>query len=890
MAAIPFQIPPLFARLAPLPIDELLPEIAAQIQLSPCLVIEAPPGAGKTTRVPHLLLEQFPEGEIVVLEPRRIAAHLSAARVAEERGESLGESVGVQMRFDSVIGPNTRLRFVTEGVLLRQLLSDPLLRGVRVVILDEFHERHLQADLVLALVRRLQQGPRPDLRLVVMSATMPGGQIAAFLNGCPVVRSQGRSFPIEISYLQQPSTDPLGKQIRAALREALRTESGPAAPPLQRVCGDVLIFLPGTADIRRCQEDLAELVEPFQLEIFPLHGDLPLAEQRRAITPRSNTARRKIILSTNVAETSVTVDGVTLVIDSGLARIAGHSPWSGLPTLRTQAICRAAAAQRAGRAGRTQPGRCLRLYTRHDHDLRPEFEAPEIRRLDLAELLLTLRAAGLREDSLSFLDAPQASAVEAALSLLSRLGALDGSGSLTALGARLATLPLHPRLGRLLLAGQEQGVTDDAATIAALLSEREIRLALRGANLRSSDVLPSTGIATEPSDLLHLMDLFAVAQSTRFARASLQREGLDPDAVLAVERARKQLLRLTGRDGRKPTSPQLHQQALLKSILLAYPDRVARRRSKANGSEFVLAGGGTAQLSPSSVVRDAELVVLVDIEQRSGGHLPGKPAAQRPQARLASAVEADWLLDLPDQLIHETVEPSWNAAASRVEVLRSMKYDQLVLDESRQLGDGQDAAQQALLIAQVKAADLKPFRDGEDYPRLVAKLAFVQQHCPEQGLAPPTPQQLEAALASLCQGQFSFAGLADLSIVEAILQQQSGQGSTRSTATASLHLLNRLCPDHLVLSKGRRVKVNYVPGQAPWVESRLQDFLGMHESPTVAAGRVAVVLHLLAPNQRAVQVTTDLSGFWTRHYPGIRKELMRRYPRHAWPENPHHAE
>lgn len=890
MAAIPFQIPPLFARLAPLPIDELLPEIAAQIQLNPCLVIEAPPGAGKTTRVPHLLLEQFPEGEIVVLEPRRIAAHLSAARVAEERGESLGESVGVQMRFDSVMGPNTRLRFVTEGVLLRQLLSDPLLRGVRVVILDEFHERHLQADLVLALVRRLQQGPRPDLRLVVMSATMPGGQIAAFLNGCPIVRSQGRSFPVEISYLQQPSTDPLGKQIRAALREALRTEAGPAASPSQRVGGDVLIFLPGTADIRRCQEDLAELVEPFQLEIFPLHGDLPLAEQRRAITPRSNTARRKIILSTNVAETSVTVDGVTLVIDSGLARIAGHSPWSGLPTLRTQAICRAAAAQRAGRAGRTQPGRCLRLYTRHDHDLRPEFEAPEIRRLDLAELLLTLRAAGLREDSLSFLDAPQASAVEAALSLLSRLGALDASGSLTALGSRLATLPLHPRLGRLLLAGQEQGVTDDAATIAALLSEREIRLALRGANLRGSDVLPSSGIATEPSDLLHLMDLFAVAQSARFARASLQREGLDPDAVLAVERARNQLLRLTGRNGRKPTSPQLHQQALLKSILLAYPDRVARRRSKANGSEFVLAGGGTAQLSPSSVVRDAELVVLVDTEQRSGGHFPGKPAAQRPQARLASAVEADWLLDLPDQLIHETVEPSWNAAASRVEVLRSMKYDQLVLDESRQLGDGQDAAQQALLIAQVKAADLKPFRDGEEYPRLVSKLAFVQQHCPEQGLAPPTPQHLEAALASLCQGQFSFAGLANLSLIEAILQQQSGQVSTRSSALTSLQLLNRLCPDHLVLSKGRRVKVNYVPGQAPWVESRLQDFLGMHEGPTVAAGRVAVVLHLLAPNQRAVQVTTDLSGFWTRHYPGIRKELMRRYPRHAWPENPHHAE
>lgn len=874
---------------AQLPIDALLPKIAAHLASSPCLVIEAPPGAGKTTRVPPLLIELFSDGDVVVLEPRRLAAHLSASRVAEEMGEALGQTVGVQMRFESVVGPSTRLRFVTEGVLLRQLFAEPRLPRVRAVVLDEFHERHLHADLVLALLRRCQKIARPDLRIVVMSATLAGAQVAAFLGEpdapCPVARSEGRSFPVGITHVAQASSDPLAKQVRAALRELLRAES--ADPKAGAAGGDVLVFLPGSAEIRRCQEELAELQEPLGLDVLPLHGDLPFADQRKAVAARPVSGRRKVILSTNVAETSVTIDGVTAVVDSGLVRIASHQPWSGLPVLRVQPICRASAAQRAGRAGRTRPGSCVRLYTRHDHDTRPEFELPEIRRLDLAEMLLGLRAAGVRLDELSFLDPPQAGAIEAAELLLVRLGALDPAAPdrpVTPLGRRMAELPLHPRLARLLLAGQERGVAAAAATIVALLGERDIRLGQRGQSLLDPGGPSRNDAASEPSDLVHLLDRLDRARSLRGGRGALQREGLDPDAVSTVERVSQQLLRLLGRGGGpSPRDEAGRDQALQKCILLGYPDRVARRRStdrsRHDAPELVLAGGGSATLAPSSVAREVDLAVLVDVEER--GMVAGRVLG-RPLARMASAIEADWLLELPPSVsgdaVRESIEVSWNPSAKRVEVVRRLLFEQLVLDESRSPSDGRDAQAVALLAQQAEAASLAPFRDGEELPRLSARLTLLQTVCPELGLAPPAPEQLHTAVLAACMGQGSFADLAHVSLIDEVCRQLGNSGLVAQ--------LGRLLPEHVVLPRGRRARVHYVEGQAPWIESRLQDFFGMTEGPHIAGGRVALVLHLLAPNQRAVQVTTDLRGFWTRHYPSIRKELMRRYPKHAWPEDP----
>lgn len=875
------------SSLPPLPIDQLLPEVAAQLLAHPAVVVEAPPGAGKTTRLPHLLLNLFPDGEIVVLEPRRLAAHLSAARVAEERGERLGDTVGVQMRFNSVCGPATRLRYVTEGVLVRQLQREPTLPGVRAVILDEFHERHLASDLSLALLRRLQSpgGARPDLKLCVMSATMNGADLAAFLGGCPRLESSGRTFPVEIEYVTDLDDEPLWKRVRGALRKILQSKDAGDG-------GDVLVFLPGSAEIRRCQEELAELAGQVGLEVLPLHGDLPFEDQRRAVAPRRPGALRKVILATNVAETSLTIDGVTAVIDSGLARVAGHQPWSGLPTLRVQPISRAQATQRAGRAGRTRPGRCLRLYSRLDHDARPEFEAPEIRRLDLCELVLTLAASELPVDALSFLDPPSPGALEAAQKLLGRLGALDETRArVTPLGQKLIALPLHPRLGRLLVAAAEVGLSEAGAVLTALLGERDLRAGRSGLGSAHEHEYGGQGRAAihGPSDVLHLLDLFEEARAARFNRSSLQRMGLDADVAQAAERAGKQLTQAVrglisqgGRDAAsaRKLSPEAREQALMKAILCAYPDRVARRRSKATGSapEFALAGGGGATLAPTSIVRDAELVVLVDVEERG----QAKGAMSRTLVRMASAIAADWLLDLPGNAVHETSEVLWNSETRRVEVTRRLQYEQLILDEERLPGDGRDEAQVSLLVRQVLATELKMFGDGESLPPLLIKLELLAQHCPELGIAPPDNKTVEAVVRELCRGHGSLDELRGISLCDALCAYVESNGKVRSLRAE----LGRLTPDHVTLGRGRRVKVHYDAGKPPWVESRMQDFFGMADGPRVLGGRVAVVLHLLAPNKRAVQVTTDLSGFWSRHYPAIRRELCRRYPRHAWPEDP----
>lgn len=849
-----------------LPIDPLIPEILRALTASRSVVLEAPPGAGKTTRVPPALLDLWPDGQVLVLEPRRIAAHLSAARVAEERGLTLGDQVGVQMRLHSICQQHTRLRYLTEGVLLRRLLAEPLLPQVRAVVLDEFHERHLHADLALALLRRLQLGPRQDLCVCVMSATLgeTGARAARFLGDCPVLRAEGRAHEVTVSYLQQPSDRPLSREVRAGVLQLLREETEGGARP-----GDVLVFLPGSAEIRRAAEDLAEVAPGRGLQVLTLHGDMPLDAQRAAVAPRAAGAPRKVILATNVAETSITIPGVAAVIDSGLARVAGHSPWSGLSTLKVARICRAAAAQRAGRAGRTGPGRCLRLYTRHDHDTRPEFEVPELRRLDLAEAVLLLCAAGLDPAAVEFLDPPAPATLAAATSLLRRLGALsgDGGGAITEEGAAMARLPLHPRQARILLTGAALGVEGDAAAAAALLGERDLRLGQRAGAYRQG------AEASGPSDLLHLVDLLEQARAARFDPGLLRAQGLDPGAAQAAERARQKLLE-RGRMGRR--APAADATApLLRAILAGYPDRVARRRARGR-PEVLLCGGGAATLAEESVVRDADFMVLLSAEERDG--------ERGTLARLASAIEPDWLLDLPEAPISESVEPLWNAAAQRVEVVRRLLYEGLVLDESRVPGDGADPAQAALLLSMARAAPAGDLFDGEALDRLRRRLAFLAAHCPEAGLPALTQAEVDEALADLCKGRASFAALRQASLLDAVLDRLELRRPERAQRLA------RLAPEDVTLPGGRRAKVNYEEGQAPFIASRLQDFFGMARGPAVAGGKVPLVLHLLAPNNRPVQVTTDLSGFWERHYPAIRRELCRRYPRHSWPEDPTTAE
>jgi len=768
-----------------LTVDAILPEIIESLEQRPNLVIEAPPGAGKTTRVPPALLKVV-SGEVIVLEPRRIAARLAARRVAWELGEQLGETVGYQVRFEESVGPKTRLRFVTEGVLTRRLLSDPHLKGVDAVVLDEFHERHLESDLALALLKRLQR-TRKDLRLVVMSATLKTDPVAKYLGECPIVRSEGALFETSIQHLPY-SPEPLEKQVRGAVALLIG----------KKHVGDILTFLPGAEEIRRVARECDAVARKAGLLVLPLHGGLTPVEQDRAVSP---TTQQKLILATNVAESSITVEGVNAVIDSGLARVARYSPWSGLPTLQVARVSKASAKQRAGRAGRTGPGTVLRLYTEEDYSRRPEHDAPEITRTDLSQLCLDLRAMGVAHvPDMEWLDAPAREAVDAAEALLDRLGATGE------MAKRLARFPLPPRLSRILLEAMERGVGEDGCVAAALLG---------------------SGVRVAKNDLL------AAMESERDYR---------------LEQHVEQLRRIA-----RPKKQARHNdEALLQSVLAGFPDRVARRRA---GKQLLLSVGGSAEIAGEAP--RYEFMVAIDAEDRKEKPLP--------VVRMTARIEPDWLIDLFPDRVRERSEVTWNHATERVDAVSAILYDELVIQESRGAAPDPQAAAE-LLAQKVIEAGLERFIDSDTLNELGARIEFA-------GLEPP---DVSAAVREISMG---FRGFAEFkkaaSGLISLLEQKAGG-----------RRLAELAPSRIRLQHGRQTQLHYERGKPPWIASRLQDFFGMHETPRVGPERTPVVVHLLAPNQRPVQTTTDLAGFWERLYPELRRQLMRRYPKQSWPERP----
>jgi ATP-dependent RNA helicase HrpB len=837
----------------PLPIDALLGEIARELTGARALVLEAPPGAGKTTRVPWALYEAGLAGdrEVVVTEPRRLAARLAARHVADERGARLGERVGYSVRFEDVSSRRTRVRYVTEGVLLRRLLDDPELAGAGAIVLDEFHERHLETDLLLALVKRLQASSRADLKLVVMSATLEADPVARYLSNCPLVRSDGRMFPVAVEHVARPDDRPLEKQVASAVRRAVGESPD----------GDVLVFLPGAAEIRRAARTLETLAAENNLLVLPLHGDLPIAEQARAV---ERAERRKVVLSTNVAESSITIDGVTAVVDSGLARVASHSPWSGLGALEIAKVSRASAAQRAGRAGRTRAGHVFRLYTEGDWAARREHDRPEIERADLSDALLLLHGAGVRDAAwLDWLDAPPAAALAAAESLLGALGARDEHGELTDVGQRMLALPLHPRLARLVVEGEAQGVGDGACLVAALLGERDIRL---DARTSFGDARAGARGLRGPSDLSELADLFAEARDARFEPHRLRAMNLDARAVRAVERTRNKLARALAHT-RAPALARARdrESALGIAVLAGFPDRVARRR-RAGARDLILSSGASARLSESSVVADAMLMVAVAAEERGRSGV---------EVRLASAIEPEWLLDLHPDLLEMSDALEWNAESERVERTSRIACGSVVLEESCSPAPSSEEASRVLARAALARGAPSFDRDGT-VERLLARLALLREHMPETGLP---------ALESDALGRAIERAAAELTSFEELRAVDLEASLMSSLTREQQRLVREQAPERIRLPGGRELQVHYEPGKPPWVASRLQDFFGMLETPRVCAGRVPLTLELLAPNQRAVQVTRDLAGFWQRHYPSIRKELMRRYPKHAWPED-----
>ncbi|HXI56888.1 MAG TPA: ATP-dependent helicase HrpB [Polyangia bacterium] len=855
-----------------LPIDPLLPDVVKALQNTPAVVIEAPPGAGKTTRVPPALLDGglAKNGEILVLQPRRLAARLAAFRVAEEMSQAPGGTVGYTVRFEDVGSARTRLRFVTEGILTRRLLADPTLTGVSAVLLDEFHERHLATDLALPLLRRLQQTTRPDLKLAVMSATLDAEPVRAYLDDCPSFRSEGRRFDVAIEHLPEPDDRPVAIQVASAVRRTVREIPD----------GDLLVFLPGAGEIRRTQEALRDQAGLSSFLILPLHGEMSLAEQDRAVRPAQ---QRKIILATNVAETSVTIDGVVAVVDAGLARVAAHSPWTGLPTLALAKISQASAIQRAGRAGRTRPGRALRLYTRHDFETRRRYELPEIARADLADAVLALHALGVSDlAGFPWFEAPPAAALAAAELLLRRLGAIDRGGALTALGRRMLRFPVHPRLARLVCAGEDGAATDAACTMAALIGERDIRQRGRASfggsgsgGARGSAVtndLDGRGV-----DLLDLAEQFRQARRADFSRDRLRGLELDPRAVDTVERARRQLRGLArpgGPEGENPAAFSDGEKAaaamedkLALATLTAFPDRVARRRRPGERT-VLLAGGGAADLGFQT---SAEWIVAVDAEESA----TAARAGSRVVVRTGLGIQPDWLLDLAGDSIDESDDLQFDPNTERVMRVRRISYQALAIDET--VTPAPPSPETAAVLA---AAALAYGPDQLDQPgalaRLRARVTFLRGVEPDVDLPALDDAALAEALRSACASATTFADLRALGLAAQIQQ---------SISTAGQRALATMAPESIVLPGGRKVSVTYEPGQPPWIASRLQDFFGMQTGPSVANGRVPLTLHLLAPNQRAVQVTSDLKSFWRQHYPPLRRELGRRYPRHAWPED-----
>jgi ATP-dependent helicase HrpB len=836
--------------LAPLPIDSHLGSILDALATRGAVVVAADPGAGKTTRVPRgmLLDPRFAGGEILVLEPRRIAARMAAARVAHELGEALGERIGYSVRSDTVGSARTRVRFVTEGILTRRFATDPTLAGVRAVVLDELHERSLHADLALAVVRRLRANERPDLAVIAMSATLERERVATFLDAT-VVQVPGRAFPVEIEHAPSRDDRKLEERVASACARALREDAE----------GDVLVFLPGAGEIRRADDAVRTFAARAGADVVPLHGELSADAQDRAVRPGS---RRKVILSTNVAETSLTIDGVTVVVDSGLHRLARHSPWSGLPLLEVAPISQASATQRAGRAGRTRAGRAIRLYTQHDHDARPRFDVPEIARADLAELVLVLAGLGVRDAStFPFFEAPSAVAIEAARSLLARLGAIDASGAITTDGSQLLALPLHPRLGRIALAARDDGLAAEGALLVSTLAEREIRASHR---TRFGD-RDAPRVETDASDAVDRMEALAGAEASGASRSSFASYDLDPRGASAALTLRDQIVRALDRTRRgEPRYAPDADAALMRAILAGFSDRVGRRRKKGS-SDVVLAGGGSVKLAETSVVRDAELMVCVEADEARGGAI----------CRIASAIEPEWLLELHPDHVTDVRTFRFDLDKERLELVTGLAYDGLTIDESRGDAVGEPGAA-AALAKEAMARDLGRFVDRNRLTQLRLRATLARKA--DATLPSFDEAAVERALIDACEGRRSLAELAKADVLGAMESAMTFRERQR---------FEELAPTSVTLPGRAKVDVTYELDRPPWMESRMQDFFGLVEGPR--AGGAPIVLHLLAPNGRAVQVTTDLAGFWDRHYPSIRKELMRQYPRHHWPDDPRTA-
>ncbi|HEX6958212.1 MAG TPA: ATP-dependent helicase HrpB [Ferrovibrio sp.] len=821
-----------------LPIQAILPDVAAALACANNLVVQAPPGSGKTTLLPLALLDEAwaQAGRIIVLEPRRLAARMAARRMADLLGEAVGETVGYRVRLDSKAGPKTRIELNTDGVFLRRLQRDPELKGIAAVLFDECHERGLETDLSLALCLEAQAALRPDLKLVAMSATLDAAPFARLMGDCPIVTGEGQSFPVATRWRPPSPQMRIDQAVADTVREALAETDG-----------DVLVFLPGVADIRRVEARLLERPLPPGVSMLSLYGDLPGEEQDRALRP-SPAGQRKVVLSTAIAESSLTIEGVRVVVDSGYMRQPRFSPSTGMARLETLRVSQASADQRRGRAGRLGPGVCYRLWAEAAHGGLPKFTAPEIAVTDLTPMALDLAAWGVRDPrNLAWLDPPPEAAMAYAHELLRELGALDGDGVVTAHGRAMAELPLHPRLAHMVIRGHALGLGGLACALAALLGERDIA---KGGNIRDADLRWRLEIVVgegERDTAPHGMrvDMNAVRQIRRLA-ADWRRQIGAPSHQGPVEEA-----------------------GLL--VALAYPDRIARRRGGSEGS-FLLSNGRGARLDPlDALSREAYLAVAEVDGARADARI--FLAAPISEAEIETQFEA--IIETRDAV-------EWDERSQAVLARRQRRIGALVLREAPLSDPAQDAVQRALLAAiRKKGLDaVLPWTPA--LRQWQARLALLRRHLPA---AADWPDMSDAALSERLEGWLlpylggimKLSQLADIDLHAALTQQLD---------YAQQKLLDREAPTHWRVPSGSHIPIDYTMGEAPVLAVRLQEMFGCAETPALAGGRVKLVLHLLSPARRPLQVTSDLAGFWQSSYRAVRAEMRGQYPKHDWPEDP----
>lgn len=821
--------------MGPLPVDQVIPELMRALASAGTAILVAPPGAGKTTRVPPALAQG--KGTVWVLEPRRIAARAAARRVAQEQGWTLGEEVGWAVRFEKKYKPHSKIVFCTEGVFLRRLQDDPLLEGVDALVLDEFHERHLEGDLALAMGDRVRRSVREDLKIVVMSATLIADPIAKFLQA-PVVESEGRLFPVEERYFPLESRESAEDHLQRSVAAAL--DDSP---------GNILVFLPGAAEMHRARSRMESWIHTLGLDLHDLHGSLTPQDQDLAL---SGSGRRRVILSTNVAESSVTVDGVTGVVDTGMARILRHDPSVGLDRLVLERIARDSAAQRAGRAGRIGPGLVIRMWSAIDQRTLRGSEEPEVRRLDLAGPVLRLLAFGEPDPSaFPWFEAPRAETLGEACALLDRLGATH-KGALTKVGRSLSQLPVHPRLGRLLVAGHAAGIPQTAALVAALLGERDPFEHHRGSRDGGE------------SDLDERLDaLESLAQTGRVMG------GLRKGGGRMVLRSRDQLVRMLQQTLGRSSRAGDPDDALLSALVLAFPDRLAVRR--APGSDvFRGVGGKGLRLGRESCVTEAAIILALETTG----------TARDARVRLAVGVPQEFIDGGVERVTQDLV---WDRDARRVRGMQCTWVGPLLLgQEAVSLPAGREEEVQAILCGEAaKDLDFALGLADPEVQNLLARLGCLGEWCPELDLPRFDHDQIEEHLPSLAQGCCSFEELRKRPLASLLLGFLTHQ--QRST-------MERMAPERMAVPSGSKITLRYEAGRPPVLAVRIQELFGLKDTPTVADGRVKCLLHLLAPNQRPQQVTDDLAGFWARTWSVVRKDLRNRYPRHSWPEDPANAE